>query len=170
MINHPALTRWFFSIPNSEVCCWRTPTCYAPKFGDMSSMKIISLTRLHSHLEVVNYHTIWGPQSIAFSWFISGLIVVYGRYNELVHGDYISCFINQCSHHWGAPSCTYHVKKKQSYKPNHPVLRESCKVPFQPQRRPVWTLGALEKPDPNWPTAWFSGRKSIGLETGAVYI
>ena len=23
----------------------------------------------------------WGPQSIAFSWFISGLTMVYGRYN-----------------------------------------------------------------------------------------
>ena len=125
MINHPTLTRCFFSIPNSEVCCWRTHTWHAPKFGDMSSMKIISLTRLHYHLEVVNYHTRWGPQSIAFSWFISGLIVVYGRYNELVHGDYISCFINQCSHHWGAPSCTYHVKKNN---PTSPTILSSVKV------------------------------------------
>ena len=31
------------------------------------------------------FSTAWGPQSIAFSWFISGLIVVYGRYNELVY-------------------------------------------------------------------------------------
>ena len=26
-------------------------------------------------------HTGWGPRSIAFSWFISGLTMVYGRYN-----------------------------------------------------------------------------------------
>ena len=29
-----------------------------------------------------------GAPKIAFSWFISGLTMVYGRYNELVNGDY----------------------------------------------------------------------------------
>jgi len=32
--------------------------------------------------------------------------MVYGRYNEPVFMGIISWFINQHSHHWGAPSCT----------------------------------------------------------------
>ena len=35
-------------------------------------------------------HTGWGPQSIAFSWFrkVAELTMVYGRYKELVNGEY----------------------------------------------------------------------------------
>ena len=33
-----------------------------------------------------------GAPKIAFSWFISGLTMVYGRYNELVHGDYFMVY------------------------------------------------------------------------------
>ena len=38
------------------------------------------------------YGTGWGPQSIAFSWFLSGLTMVYGRYTELVNGDYFMVY------------------------------------------------------------------------------
>ena len=36
-------------------------------------------------------HTGWGPQSIAFSCLkkVAEKSIVYGRYNELVHGGYI---------------------------------------------------------------------------------
>ena len=35
------------------------------------------------------------PVELAFSWFISGLTLVYGRYKELVFMGIISCFVNQ---------------------------------------------------------------------------
>jgi len=38
---------------------------------------------------MVGLHTGWGPRSIAFSWFISGLTMVYCRYDiTIVNGDY----------------------------------------------------------------------------------
>ena len=57
-----------------------------------------------------NFAKIWGvhlqdgaPRSIAFSCIIKWLnSMVYGRYNELVHGV-LFWYINQHSHHWGAP-------------------------------------------------------------------
>ena len=42
---------------------------------------------------------------IAFSWFISGLTLVYGRYFTLVNGDYFMVYKPTYSHHWVAPSC-----------------------------------------------------------------
>ena len=48
-------------------------------------------------------HTRWCPSSKSLSWgsHNSHFTMVYGRYNELVFMG----FINQHSHHWGAPSC-----------------------------------------------------------------
>ena len=63
----------------------------------------------------------WGPRSIAFSCLISGLTMVYGRYNELVNGDYN---VYKPTYNWGAPSCIHGV-----YKPtdipvgDHPVAK-----------------------------------------------
>ena len=37
--------------------------------------------------------------------FVAEKTMVYGRYNKLVFMGIISWFINQRSHHWGAPSC-----------------------------------------------------------------
>ena len=40
------------------------------------------------------FPTGWGPRSIAFSWFIfvTEKTMVYGRYNELVNGDYFMVY------------------------------------------------------------------------------
>ena len=38
---------------------------------------------------------------------ISGLTMVYGRYNELVHGDYFMVY--KPTHNWGGPSCMKNV-------------------------------------------------------------
>ena len=46
-----------------------------------------------------------GAPKIAFSWFISGLTLVYGRYFTLVNGDYFMVYKPTYSHHWVAPSC-----------------------------------------------------------------
>ena len=50
-------------------------------------------------------YTGWGPQSIAWTvgehkWLNS---MVYGRYNELVNGDYFMVY--KPTYNWGAPSC-----------------------------------------------------------------
>ena len=41
--------------------------------------------------------TKWGPQTIAFSWFITPITMVYGTYS--IHGVY------KTSSNWGAPHC-----------------------------------------------------------------
>ena len=51
---------------------------------------------VHSHLRLGQIHktspTGWGPQDSVNRWFISGLTMVYGRYNELVNGDYFMVY------------------------------------------------------------------------------
>ena len=47
----------------------------------------------------------WGPQDsvqLPYKWLNS---MVFGRYNELVFLGGYSWFLNQRSHHWGAPAC-----------------------------------------------------------------
>ena len=42
-----------------------------------------------------------GAPKIAFSCLISGLTMVYGRYNELINGGFVMVY--KPSYNWGAP-------------------------------------------------------------------
>ena len=71
--------------------------------------------------------------------------MVYGRYNELVFMVIIPWFINQHSHHWGAPSCT------QLRKPL--VTRPGKMIPWAHQK--TWLF-----------FAWFPVRNMIFFNGG----